>query len=71
MKPSRQLSDPSEHTPRLLRRDKAIISAAPGPETNSNEIDPKLRALLIGVRSGLLAVCSTIEQFLGIEKRRS
>ena len=36
-----------------------------------DKIDPKLKALLMAVRAGLLAICFAIEDFLGIEKKRS
>jgi len=35
-----------------------------------DRIDPKLKALLMAVRAGLLAICKAIEKFIGIEEKK-
>lgn len=37
-------------------------------EKQAGAIDPKLRAFLIAVRAGLLAICKAIEKFISSEK---
>jgi len=40
-------------------------------ERQEKEIDPKLKVLLMAVRAGLLQIAGAIEDYLGIEKKRS
>jgi hypothetical protein len=47
---------------------------AAGRERDMNQaqdsaIDPKLKAFLLAVRAGLLAICKAIERFIGIEEK--
>ena len=39
-------------------------------EHQDGAIDPKLLVFLMAVRAGLLAICTAIEKFVGIEEKK-